>query len=137
MSVAHSEHLAGQPCHHAGSPPCEMCQPGFLSRPVSSCLTDQQCRASSCSSVLCWSVPRAARLLQAYCVLSLPCWVCLLACRAMFEEELEAQRAYILLLQQQLGVRPQDSDSPAAAEVVPDSQPQPVQEGVAAGTVGE
>lgn len=47
---------------------------------------------------------------------------------------MQAQRAYILLLQQQLGVRPQDSDNP---EDVPDSQPSPVQEGVAAGTVGE
>lgn len=52
---------------------------------------------------------------------------------AMFEEELQKQRAYILLLQQQLGLRPQDGDSPASDDVVPDSQPQPVQEGVAAG----
>jgi hypothetical protein len=55
----------------------------------------------------------------------------------MFEEELQEQRAYILLLQQQLGVRPQGSDSHAADEVVPDSQPQPVQEGVAAGIATE
>lgn len=134
MSVAHGQHLAGQPCRAAPLVRCASLE--RLGRPSSSCLT-QQCRAWSCSSLLCWSGSLAARLLQAYCVLSLPCWVCLFACRAMFEEELHAQHAYILLLQQQLGVRPQDSDSPTAAEVVPDSQPHTVQEGVAAGAVGE